>query len=73
LIGFILLLSFDIAVHFVIGTQKFMRKFAGVSSACKAPAAVAPKRRYGAPRRQKGWRSPRRFAYFGHRRIARSV
>jgi hypothetical protein len=26
--------------------------------ASKAPAAVAPKRRYGAPRRRKGWRTP---------------
>jgi hypothetical protein len=31
----------------------------------KAPAAVAPKRRSGAPRRRKDWRSPRRFARFG--------
>jgi hypothetical protein len=31
----------------------------------KAPAAVAPKRRSGAPRRRKGWRSPRRCARFG--------
>ena len=26
----------------------------------KAPAAAAPKRRYGAPRRREGWRSPKR-------------
>jgi hypothetical protein len=32
-----LCLSAAIAVYFVIGTQKFMRKFAGVSPACKAP------------------------------------
>jgi hypothetical protein len=46
---------------------------ADISSACKAPAAVAPKRRYGAPRRRKGWRSPRRFAYFRNHRVAHSV
>ena len=27
----------------------------------KAPAAVAPKRRYGAPRWREDWRSPRRY------------
>jgi hypothetical protein len=31
-------------------------------TAAKAPAAVAPERRYGAPRKRKGWRTPRRFA-----------
>ena len=34
---------------------------ADTTSSCKAPAAVAPKRRYGAPRRRKDTRSPRRF------------
>ena len=46
---------------------------ADTSSAGRAPAAVAPKRRYGAPRRRKDWRTPRRFAYFGNHRVARSV
>jgi hypothetical protein len=39
--GFIWLLSFDIAVHFVIGTQKFMRKFAGIHLLAKRQRAGA--------------------------------
>ncbi len=51
----------SMAVRIVIGTQKFMRKSrTDTSFSCKAPAAVAPKRRCGAPRRRKDWRTPRR-------------
>ena len=46
---------------------------ADISSAGKAPAAVAPKRRYGAPRRWKDGRTPRRCAYFKNHRVAPSV
>jgi len=37
----------------------------------KAPAAVAPKRRYGAPRRRRDWRTPRGCAFSPRHRIAR--
>src|SRR6266516_4390521 len=43
--------------------QKSLGKFsAAIGRWRKAVAAVAPKRRYGAPRRRKDYRSPRRFA-----------
>src|SRR5258708_607248 len=55
--------------------QRFPSTLPGVArfpgAAPKAPAAVAPKRRYGAPRRRKGWRTPRRFAHFGSHRVTR--
>src|SRR6266516_4885235 len=45
--------------------QKSLGKFsAAIGRWRKAVAAVAPKRRYGAPRRRKDYRSPRRFARF---------
>jgi len=33
--------------------------FVTLETQSKAPAAVAPERRYGAPRRRKGWGSPK--------------
>ena len=46
---------------------------ADTSFSGQAPATVAPKRRHGAPRRRKGWRTPGRFADFRNHRVARSV
>jgi len=39
-------------------TSVFGFNIGALGSRGKAPAAVTPKRRYGAPRRRKGWRTP---------------
>src|SRR6266487_6616350 len=43
------------------GVRQSSGALAMEASQPKAPAAVAPKRRYGAPRRREDWRSPRRY------------
>jgi len=43
------------------GVRQSSGALAMQASQPKAPAAVAPKRHYGAPRRREDWRSPRRY------------
>jgi hypothetical protein len=42
-----------------VALHRFCHRIATTLPSSKAPAAVAPKRRFGAPRRRKGWRSPK--------------
>jgi hypothetical protein len=51
-------LPVTIADQIVIGTERFRGNPANLSFSCKAP---------------EGWRSPKRVAYFGNHRVARSV
>src|SRR5436189_890065 len=42
-----------------LGLRQSSGAFGWLASIAKAPAAVAPKRRYGAPRRREDWRTPK--------------